>query len=96
MGNFPKSIMMLIFGVLLLPSATIAETSDEGLGHQGWQTMSSGGSHRLAVKKDGTAWSWGSNGAGQLGIGQLDTSQMSSVQVASLRDITIVGTGNLN
>jgi alpha-tubulin suppressor-like RCC1 family protein len=31
--------------------------------------ISAGGSHSLAVKRDGTVWAWGSNGFGQLGDG---------------------------
>jgi alpha-tubulin suppressor-like RCC1 family protein len=34
-----------------------------------WAAVSMGGQHTLAVKTDGSLWSWGSNGYGQLGLG---------------------------
>jgi len=34
-----------------------------------WVTLSSGGGHNLAIKADGTLWSWGFNTYGQLGDG---------------------------
>ncbi len=46
-------------------------------------SKTAGGNHSLAVKTDGTLWSWGNNDAGQLGQG--DTVDRSSpVQVGSL------------
>jgi len=34
-----------------------------------WQTISGGGAHSASIKSDGTLWTWGYNGVGQLGIG---------------------------
>jgi alpha-tubulin suppressor-like RCC1 family protein len=34
-----------------------------------WLMVSAGYAHSLAIKKDGTLWSWGSNYVGQLGLG---------------------------
>ena len=34
-----------------------------------WQSVAAGDRHRLAIKTDGTLWSWGLNYSGQLGIG---------------------------
>lgn len=34
-----------------------------------WKCVSIKGSHAIALKKDGTLWSWGENNFGQLGIG---------------------------
>jgi len=31
--------------------------------------IEAGGSHTLAIRKDGTLWAWGSNASGQLGDG---------------------------
>jgi alpha-tubulin suppressor-like RCC1 family protein len=36
-------------------------------GGNNWKQVSSGGSHTAAVKTDGTLWTWGSGGNGQLG-----------------------------
>jgi hypothetical protein len=37
---------------------------------QDWRTCVAGGSHSLAISKDGSVWSWGSDCSGQLGIGE--------------------------
>ena len=34
-----------------------------------WKTVNSGGSHTVAIKVDGTLWTWGANNNGQLGDG---------------------------
>ena len=36
-----------------------------------WRSMSAGDRHSLAVRSDGTLWSWGENGSAQLGDGSL-------------------------
>ena len=33
-----------------------------------WKAVSAGWYHTLAIRDDGTLWSWGDNGFGQLGI----------------------------
>lgn len=48
-----------------------------------WKQVAAGGSHSLALKKDGTLWSWGENWAGQLGLG------LTNRQIA---DATQIGT----
>lgn len=35
-----------------------------------WESIAVGGNHSLAIKKDGSLWSWGSHDSGQLGNGQ--------------------------
>ncbi|MCE2963891.1 MAG: LamG-like jellyroll fold domain-containing protein [Chitinophagales bacterium] len=47
-----------------------------------WKEISSGSSHTLAIKKDGTLWAWGSNMGGQLGVGNY-IDKYSPVQVDS-------------
>jgi alpha-tubulin suppressor-like RCC1 family protein len=47
-----------------------------------WASVSSGYSHTLAIKANGTLWAWGGNDFGQLGTGNTNTSS-SPVQVGS-------------
>ena len=35
-----------------------------------WSAIEAGGSHTIALKKDGTLWAWGNNYHGQLGEGR--------------------------
>ena len=49
-----------------------------------WTFLAAGTSHSLAVKSDGTLWSWGANEYGQLGIGaSSDTQRLVPMQVGS-------------
>src|SRR3989338_337739 len=57
-----------------------------------WSRVTLGGAHSVAVKTDGTLWSWGYNSTGQLGFG--DTIRRSSpVQVGTLATWSAVGAG---
>jgi alpha-tubulin suppressor-like RCC1 family protein len=49
-------------------------------GFADWCEINAGNSHSLAVRTDGTAWAWGSNGQGRLGDGSV-TNQSSPVSV---------------
>ena len=48
-----------------------------------WSQVVGGGQFSLAIKTDGTLWSWGNNGSGRLGQGNT-TSYSSPVQVGAL------------
>jgi alpha-tubulin suppressor-like RCC1 family protein len=41
------------------------------LGGTNWKSVSCGDAHTAAIKTDGTLWTWGDNGQGQLGIGNV-------------------------
>ncbi len=62
--------------------------------------ISCGARHNLALKKDGSVWSWGFNGSGQLGNGSLglgagpDVWPAKPEQVTGLCDIVQVAAGN--
>ena len=47
-----------------------------------WKQVATAGPHSVALKRDGTLWSWGNNWGGQLGDGTT-TSRRSAVQVGS-------------
>jgi RNA polymerase sigma factor (sigma-70 family) len=48
-----------------------------------WKDVAAGGSHTIALKKDGTLWAWGNNWAGQLGIGSPEKEIFEAQQVGS-------------
>ena len=48
-----------------------------------WKLVAGGNYHTAAIKTDGTLWSWGYNGDGQLGLGDT-TDRFSPVQVGTL------------
>lgn len=55
--------------------------------------ISSGGSHNLILKTDGTVWATGNNGDGMLGIGN-NTSQTRFTQAPGITAVAIGGGGN--
>ena len=58
-----------------------------------WAQVAVGNGHSLALKTDGTVWSWGSNSAGQLGLNDaVDCS--SPVQIGALTTWSQVAAGN--
>ncbi|HMJ89475.1 MAG TPA: sigma-70 family RNA polymerase sigma factor [Candidatus Acidoferrum sp.] len=48
-----------------------------------WNQVAAGGSHSLALQKDGTLWAWGNNWAGQLGIGASTREMLQVTQVST-------------
>ena len=58
-------------------------------GLTGVTSISVGSFHSVALKKDGTVWTWGENGDGQLGDGTT-ADRSKPVKVAGLRDVTAV------
>jgi alpha-tubulin suppressor-like RCC1 family protein len=56
-----------------------------------WLRISSGNYHNVAVKTDGTVWSWGTNGDGQLGV---SGTHSSPVQIGALTTWLSVACGS--
>lgn len=48
-----------------------------------WADIASSGEHQMAIKTDGTAWSWGLNDYGQLGLGDY-TDRVTPTQVTGI------------
>lgn len=48
-----------------------------------WKQVAAGGSHSVALKKDGTLWSWGNNWSGQLGVGKTNGEISEATQVGT-------------
>ena len=57
--------------------------------------ISAGGSYTVALRNDGTVWTWGSNDNGQLGDGTT-TNRHTPVQVQSLSNITAISAGEVH
>jgi len=57
-----------------------------------WADVSCGDEHVIAIKTNGTIWSWGDGASGKLGDGTT-TKKSSPVQIGSATDWTIVETG---
>jgi alpha-tubulin suppressor-like RCC1 family protein len=59
-----------------------------------WVAVATGAAHALALKKDGSLWTWGGNGSGQLGQGTKDYDAHSEpVQVGEAKDWAAVAAG---
>jgi len=61
-------------------------------GLTGVSAIAGGGDHSLAVKQDGTAWTWGWNAYGQLGDGST-TNRLAPVRVTRLTEVTATAGG---
>lgn len=61
-----------------------------------WAAISGGGETSMAIKTDGTLWTWGSNTNGQLGLGVWPTNYSSPMQVGSLTNWSKPAVGLLN
>ncbi len=70
-------------------------TSSYYINAQCWSDLSVGRSHVLALKSDGSIWTWGENRYGQLGIGNT-VDHNKPVQVGSDKDWKSIETGSDN
>ena len=70
-------------GIYLGTSSSAVQTlTPVKIGTSTWSIVEAGSNHVIAIKTDGTLWSWGLNTKGQLGIGST-TDQREPVQVGS-------------
>jgi alpha-tubulin suppressor-like RCC1 family protein len=65
----------------------------EVVGLEGVTAVSAGNGFTVALKSDGTVWTWGTNDAGQLGDGTT-TNRSEPVQVAELRSVLAIASGS--
>ena len=59
-----------------------------------WSQVSSGFSHTMAIKSDGTLWGWGYNYDGCLGTGNVYQGYSSPIQVGTLTNWSKISAGN--
>ncbi|HOI55654.1 MAG TPA: dockerin type I domain-containing protein [Phycisphaerae bacterium] len=57
------------------------------------QAIASGYTHMVALKQDGTVWTWGSNQYGQLGNGSSAGYSLTPVQVTTLANVKAIAAG---
>ena len=77
-----------------LPSGTFSVNAPVQIaGINNVQKVSAGGSHSVALKHDGTVWSWGDNSSGQLGSGEGSGSFSAPRQATGLSGVTAIDAG---
>ena len=64
----------------------------ENTNNTDWESVSNGYNHTLALDKNGTLWSWGSNYYGQLGLGT-NTNKNTPTRVTSLSNVVSISAG---
>ena len=85
----------LIFLFLFFLTFPVQAQAQAARGHGRNISVACGGKHTVVVKSDGTLWSWGWNGYGQLGDGTT-VDKSSPVQVGSATDWQAVVCGDRN
>jgi alpha-tubulin suppressor-like RCC1 family protein len=58
-----------------------------------WVQIASGDRHSIALRSDGTVWTWGHNGLGQLGDGTTVDARDTPVQIPELTEVIAVAAG---
>lgn len=59
-----------------------------------WESVSFGFNHKLAIKKDGTIWGWGSNYFGELGLGYRGSGFLEPIKIGIQNNWKQVYAGN--
>jgi alpha-tubulin suppressor-like RCC1 family protein len=102
-GNWVQA-QALYSNSFLLPALPSYTSSPVQIGNSSWTQLSVGSSHSLAVRADGTLWSWGFNTNSQLGFSdtvtrssptQIGTSSWTSVSAGSDHSMAIKDDGTL-
>jgi alpha-tubulin suppressor-like RCC1 family protein len=82
--RFASICSLALATAVAVPSATAAITVTP--------VVEAGSAHSIALKFDGTVWTWGSNAYGQLGNGN-NTDSSTPVQVKSLANVVAIAAG---
>lgn len=80
-------------GLGLTPSSDLVRTPTQ-VGNQSWSKISGGDGFFVAIRSDGTLWSWGNNSFGQLGLGDT-TNRNSPNQIGADSNWVAVAVANL-
>ncbi len=60
----------------------------------GWKAVAAGEAHTLAIRSDGSLWTWGRNDNGQLGDGTVGAGRATPLQIGSAKDWLTVAAGD--
>lgn len=82
-SSIPKAPISLLFALFIVCNASLAETIRQ---------VSAGWEHTIALKSDGTVWTWGANKFGQLGDGTTIAKSL-PVQVGGLSEVVTIDGG---
>ena len=72
-GSWVQLINPYAYDSTLWSTLPTFQSSPVQIGNSSWTQLSVGSSHSLAIRGDGTLWSWGTNTNGQLGLGDTVT-----------------------
>jgi alpha-tubulin suppressor-like RCC1 family protein len=59
-----------------------------------WYKIAAGNSYTISIKNNGTLWSWGANGYGQLGMGNTNEDYNNIAQVGNNSDWSLISAGS--
>jgi alpha-tubulin suppressor-like RCC1 family protein len=76
-----------------IPGGVVATVPGAVAGLADVTAIAAGHHHSLALRSDGTVWSWGSNSRGQLGTGGGSASSPSPAQVPGLSNVIAIAAG---
>ena len=76
-----KKVLLILFAIITITTNA-----------QCWESIATGHDHTIALKSDGTIWTWGSNAEGQLGTG-ITQNESTPVQVGSANTWAWVAVG---
>ncbi len=87
--------LLLLFWVLMIPSYGCGGGKGSGSSFSPiqWVEISASSGHTVALKSDGTIWSWGINGDGQIGDGTTINKSVPTQEITEARDWVAVAAG---
>ena len=86
-----RNLITFMFVVMIFSTMTIIKTSTILAASDDFRAVSAGAQHNLAIKEDGSLWTWGDNHYGQLGDG---TKTGNTIPTKILSDVESVAAGS--
>ena len=95
MSKWFKRVMSVLLVCALFGGAAPVGTITASAAFTATPMVAAGNAHSVALKSDGTVWSWGDNSVNQLGDGT-DISRTTPVQVQNLSNIIAISAGGIH